>query len=51
MFPKMIPELRSPIRNNGFGRTMEMHYLLEINVNIHVRMIVRLDRKKMSGFV
>jgi hypothetical protein len=46
----MSYELRSPIRNNRLGNTMKTYHLLKVNVSIHVRVIVRLDRNKMSGF-
>jgi hypothetical protein len=46
----MSYELRSPIRNNRLGNTMKTYHLLKINISIHVRVIVRLDRNKMSGF-
>jgi hypothetical protein len=49
-FPETSRELRSSIRNSGFGHTMETYHLLELNVSIHVRMIVRLDRNKMNEF-
>jgi hypothetical protein len=50
VFPETSRELRSSIENSGFGHTMETYHLLELNVNIHMRMIVRLDRNKMSEF-
>jgi hypothetical protein len=42
--------LRSPIRNNRLRNTMKTYHLLKINVNIVVRMIIRLDRNKVSRF-
>jgi hypothetical protein len=46
----MSYELRSPIRNNRLRNTMNTYHLLKINISIHVRVIVRLDRNKMNGF-
>jgi cell division FtsZ-interacting protein ZapD len=43
-------ELRSSIRNNGFGHTMETYHLLKINISIILRVIGRLDRNKVRGF-
>jgi hypothetical protein len=48
--PEISRELRSSIRNDGFGHTMETYHLLKINISIVVRVVGRLDRNKVSGF-